>query len=424
MGAEPGPPAATGRRGELDVLRALVVVGLVFFHAALVFSPDDDFYVKNDETTGAVTVLAGFGVVWAMPMLFLVAGLGARHSIRRRGPGGFARERLLRLGVPLVFGTLVLCPLPQWLRLRAADPADDTSYGAFWPRFLSVRPDPADFPFVLDGEHFETGHLWFVVLLLTFSLLLAPVAGRLAAGAARVVPALRRRPALLLLPALPLAAVNALLGMEEGFAGWNRWAYLLFLLCGFALADDGHVRAATRRAAVPAGLLGLVLFAGTAPGFIAGDDPFTAWTPAAVLTRALFGAAGWCWVLALLGLLDRPRKRSAGPAGEAVAPADGDGPRGVGGPARAAPRRDAVLRRLAVAALPLYVLHQPVVVALAYGVTGWRAPMAVEYAVIVTGSLAVIFLLYEYGVRRSRVTRFLFGMRPAPAAPPAGVPPP
>ncbi|NED21832.1 acyltransferase, partial [Streptomyces sp. SID9913] len=82
------------------------------------------------------------------------------------------------------------------------------------------------------------------------------------------------------------------------------------------------------------------------------------------------------------------------------------------------------LRRLAVAALPLYVLHQPVVVALAYGVTGWRAPMAVEYAVIVTGSLAVIFLLYEYGVRRSRVTRFLFGMRPAPAAPPAGVPPP
>src|SRR5690606_6375869 len=184
----------------------------------------------------------------------LVAGLGARHSIRRRGPGGFARERLLRLGVPLVFGTLVLCPLPQWLRLRAADPADDTSYGAFWPRFLSVRPDPADFPFVLDGEHFETGHLWFVVLLLTFSLLLAPVAGRLAAGAARVVPALRRRPALLLLPALPLAAVNALLGMEEGFAGWNRWAYLLFLLCGFALADDGHVRAATRRAAVPAGI--------------------------------------------------------------------------------------------------------------------------------------------------------------------------
>ncbi|MFJ6860422.1 hypothetical protein [Streptomyces werraensis] len=90
MGADTGPPGAgSGRRGELDVLRALVVVGLVFFHSALVFSPDDDFYVKNATTTDAVTVLAGFGVVWAMPMLFLVAGLGARHSVPAAGvPSG------------------------------------------------------------------------------------------------------------------------------------------------------------------------------------------------------------------------------------------------------------------------------------------------------------------------------------------------
>ncbi|MER5993788.1 acyltransferase family protein [Streptomyces viridosporus] len=402
MGADAGRPAGAGRRGELDVLRALVVLGLVFFHSALVFSPDDDFYVKDPRTTDAVTVLAGFGVVWAMPLLFLVAGLGARHSIRRRGARGFARERLLRLGVPLVFATLVLCPLPQWLRLRAADPGYDEPYGRFWPRFLTVRPDLADFPFVLEGDHFETGHLWFVVLLLTFCLLLAPVAARLAAAAERAAPALRRRPGLLLLPALPLAAVNALLGMEEGFAGWNRWAYLLFFLHGFALTDDERVRGATRRAAVPVGVLGLVLFAGTAPGFVAGDDPFTARSPWALCTRALFGAAGWCWVVAILGLLDRP--------GRPRARAERGG-------------RAAVLRYLTPAALPWYVLHQPVVVAFAYGVVGWPAPTAVKYAVIVTASLAVILLVYEYGVRRSPVTRFLFGMRTGSRAPAAGTPP-
>ncbi|MFJ9659935.1 acyltransferase [Streptomyces griseoflavus] len=406
MGADTGRAAGDARRGELDVLRALVVVGLVFFHAALVFSPDDDFYVKNPRTTDAVTVLAGFGVVWAMPVLFLVAGLGARHSVRRRGAAGFARERLLRLGVPLVFGTVVLCPLPQWLRQRAAGPGHDEAYGRFWARFLTVRADLADFPFVLDGEHFETGHLWFVVLLLTFCLLLAPVAARLAAGAERVVPALRRRPALLLLPALPLAAVNALLGMEEGFAGWNRWAYLLFFACGFALADDERVREATRRVAVPVGVLGVVLFAGTAPGFVTGDDPFTAGTPSALATRALFGAAGWCWVVAITGLLDRPRRPRVRPGGRGRPPL----------PARLAP-----------AALPVYVLHQPVVVALAYGVVGWSAPAAVKYAVIVAASLAVVLVLYEYGVRRTAVTRFLFGMRPRgpsgrPGPPPASPP--
>ncbi|GAA1425948.1 hypothetical protein GCM10009601_33810 [Streptomyces thermospinosisporus] len=402
MGGNGGRPGAYGgRRGELDVLRALVVLGLVFFHAALVFSPDDDFYVKNPQTTGAVTVLAGFGVVWAMPMLFLVAGLGARHSIRRRGPGGFARERLLRLGVPLVFATVVLCPLPQWLRRRAADPGYDEPYPSFWGRFLTVRPDLADFPFVLDGEYFETGHLWFVVLLLAFCLLLAPVAAALAAASGRLVPVLGRRPALLLAPALPLAAVNALLGMEEGFAGWNRWAYLLFFAYGFALADEPRVREATSRAAVAVGVLGLVLFAGTAPGFVAGDDPFTSWDPPALATRALFGAAGWCWVLAILGLLDRRRQRSApdGPAPDTPAT-----DRGTTG-------RPALLGYLAVAALPLYVLHQPAVVAYAYGVVGWQAPMAVKYLVIVAASLATILLVYELLVRRSAVTRLLFGMR-------------
>lgn len=382
------------RRGELDTLRSLVVLGLVFFHAALVFSPDDDYYVKNPDTTGAVTVVAGFGVVWAMPMLFLVAGLGAGHSLRRRGPRGFARERLLRLGVPLVVATLALNPLPQWLRLRAADPAYHESYWHFWPRFLTVRPDPADFPFVLEGRYFETGHLWFVVLLLSFCLLLAPVAAPVAAVAGRTAPVLARHPFLLLLPALPLAAINSLLGMEEGFAGWNRWAYLLFFLYGHALADDERIRAATRGIALPTGVLGLVLFAATGPGFVSQDDPFTAGTPFALTTRALFGAAGWCWVLAILGWLDRPRPRAG------VRPAG----------------RGRTKAYLAVAALPLYVLHQPVVVAFAYGVVGWPAPMAVKYAVIVVCSLAVILLLYEYGVRRTRPTRFLFGMRAAPKA--------
>ncbi|WP_425247182.1 acyltransferase family protein [Streptomyces sp. NEAU-NA10] len=394
-------PGTAPRRTELDVLRALVVVGLVFFHAALVFSPDDDFYVKNADTTEAVTVVAGLGVVWAMPMLFLVAGLGARHSVRRRGPGGFARERLLRLGVPLVFATVVLCPLPQWLRQRAADPGHDESYRRFWTRFLHVHPDLADFPFVLDGEHFETGHLWFVVLLLVFCLLVAAVAGPVARAGERAASALADRPALLLLPALPLALLNVVLGMEEGFAGWNRWTYLLFFLYGYALADDERSRACMRRLAVPVGVAGLVLFVATAPGFSAADDPFTDRTPLALLTRALFSAAGWCWVVAILGLLDRRRARR-----------------------RPAPvtrgRRGRVLGYLVVAALPLYVLHQPVVVAFAYGVVGWSAPIAVKYAAIVTASLAVTLLVYELLVRRTPVTRFLFGMRTAPpSAPPS-----
>jgi glucans biosynthesis protein C len=45
-------------------------------------------------------------------------------------------------------------------------------------------------------------------------------------------------------------------------------------------------------------------------------------------------------------------------------------------------------------------------------VVGWSAPIPVKYAAIGAGSLLVILVVYEYGVRRTRATRSLFGMRP------------
>ncbi|MFI6759734.1 acyltransferase [Micromonospora sp. NPDC050417] len=395
---DPSRVAHPTRRPELDAIRALVVVGLVFFHSALVFDSRDDFYVKNAETTDVTMIFASLGVVWAMPMLFLIAGLGSWHSLRRRGPVGFARERVRRLGVPLLFATVTIVPVPQWLRLRA-DPDYHESYLRFLPRFFDVRLAPADFPFVLQGEHFETGHLWFVVLLLAFSLLLAPVARWLPAqwGSAlrdRTAEAVRHR-GLVLLPAVAVGVVSAVLGLEEGFAAWHRWAYLLFFLCGFALAADERFRTAMRRDAVLAAALGLLLFAVGLPGFLAAGesgDPFTDHTPLAIGARALYGATGWCWLVAILGLLDRRPRRPAGTA-----------------------ERDTPGRRryayLSAAVLPLYVLHQPIVVAVAYGVVRWRAPILVEYVVIVAASLVLTVAAYDLLVRRTRVTRFLFGLR-------------
>ncbi|TYB63251.1 acyltransferase [Nonomuraea sp. PA05] len=394
--AGPSGGTVTERRPELDAMRALVVVGLVFFHASLVFDSRDDFYVKNAETTGITFIIAGLCVIWAMPLLFLIAGLGTWHSMRRRGPGGFAVERLLRLGVPLVFALVVLLPLPQWLRARGT-PGYAESYWEFWPRFFTVRLELSDFPFILEGEHFETGHLWFVVLLLTFSLLLAPLARwvpreRARRARARLVALSRPRGALLLL-GLPVAAVCAVIGLAEEFGGWDRWAYLVFFLYGFLLVTDRDFRAAMRRDRVPAAVAAVTLLAVGMPGFILvgqdpGTDPFRDLTPLAVGVRTLYGLAGWCALVAILGALDRPRPASASPG-----------------------RRRGWYAYLAPAVLPLYILHQPIVVAAAYFVVGWRAPILVEYLVIVAVSLALTLLAYDLLVRRTRVTRFLFGMR-------------
>ncbi|MFJ8157979.1 acyltransferase [Streptomyces sp. NPDC094468] len=387
------------RRPELDAVRMLVVIGLVFFHSALVFAAGDDFYVKNAETTEAIMIIAGFGVVWAMPLLFLISGLGAWHSLRRRGPWGFAGERLLRLGVPLVFATLALNPLPQWLRLRSADAGYHESYLGFLPRFYDVHLEPQEFPFVVQGEHFETGHLWFVVLLLAFSLMLVPLhrglpRERVRRIGDRLAAATLRRRGLVFLPALAFAAICAFAGMEEEYAGWHRWSYLLFFVAGFALATDDRFRTVMRRDAGRAAWLGALFFAAAGPGFALADAPFTETTALAVSSRALFGAAGWCLVVAIPGLLDRRRPK----------------------PPPEVPNQTPTTRRrlyayLAAAVLPLYILHQPIVVAVAYFVTGWSAPVVVEYVVLVVIALTLTLTAYELLVRRTRATRFLFGMR-------------
>jgi len=404
-GVERRPTRQPGRRGELDAVRAAVVAGLVLFHAALVFDARDDFYVKNAETTELTTYVVAPVVVCAMPLLFAVAGVGAWGSVRRRGPAGYVRERLLRLGVPLAVALVVLLPFPPWLRARA-DGTWTGSYLAFWPRFFDVRLDLGDVPFVLDGEHFETGHLWFLVLLLTWALTLAAVVRLVPRGVAhrvreRLGSSAGGRGAVLV-PAAAVGAVCAAHELEEGFAAWSRWAYLLFFLGGVVLASDERVRAAVRRDAGLAALAGLGAFAVGMALFLGPAQEVGAFTgdgAAQLAFRILYGVAGWCWVVALLGYLDRwgARRRA-------------DGARTEEATARGAWRRRA-WAYLAAAVLPLYVLHQPVVVAVAHPVVRWDLPAPVKYAVVVVLSCVVLLAVHDLLVRRTRVTRVLLGMR-------------
>ena len=386
-----------GRWPGLDLARAVVVAGLIPFHAALVFDATDDFYVKSDRVADLIPFAAPV-VVAAMPLLFLVAGIGAWHSWRARGTGGYLRRRARRLLLPLVAGTVLLVPLPVWLRLRA-DPGYTESYLEFWPRFLRVRWDWAEFPFVLrpaaDGRGFETGHLWFVYLLLLYLLAVLPLLAWLGSprgrrASRRLADAAGRRGAVLL-PALLLGAIAAGLGLDQGIAAGNVLGYLLYVVAGAVLATDPRFPGVLRREAGRAGVLavGLVLVAGAA--LLAGGDGdlLLDRDPVTLAGRGAFGAAGWCAVVAIVGGLARRRPSPAG-----------------GG--SAGPRRSRFAGYAAAAVLPWYLLHQPVVVAVAYLVVGSPVHPVLEYLVICVVSTVVTLLAYDLLVRRSALTRALF----------------
>ncbi len=73
-----------------------------------------------------------------------------------------------------------------------------------------------------------------------------------------------------------------------------------------------------------------------------------------------------------------------------------------------------VLRYARGASYPFYILHQTVIVVIGFYVVGWTAAVLPKYLVIAACSLVVSLGLYDLLVRRTNVTRFLFGMKPLP----------
>jgi glucan biosynthesis protein C len=159
------PSTAPDRLWWIDHLRTFAILLVVNLHACVTYSHVGDWYVKSAlEPTLAQKVPY---ILWEahlqsffMGLLFFISGYFAHHSIARHGPRRFARERLMRLGLPALLYMLVIHPfivrgLNPW---NAKFPPAGTYYRNYLEsgRFLS-----------------SSGPLWFVVALLIFSFVVA-----------------------------------------------------------------------------------------------------------------------------------------------------------------------------------------------------------------------------------------------------------
>ena len=203
------------RRREVDLMRAVMVFGLILFHTARIFDLLP-FNVKNDELSLAFTILVGFVSQWGMPLFFLIAGIAARHALSSRSAIRFLRDRLRRLIVPFVFGMLVIVPPLQYYTWRT-NPDYHDSYWRFYGDFF----DPLlrfDFAFLVR----ESAHLWFLDYLFVFSMILLPLFVYLKGEAgtrlvSRLAAFCQRSGAIFLL-ALPIIVVETFI-VTEGSGG-------------------------------------------------------------------------------------------------------------------------------------------------------------------------------------------------------------
>jgi peptidoglycan/LPS O-acetylase OafA/YrhL len=71
-----------------------------------------------------------------------------------------------------------------------------------------------------------------------------------------------------------------------------------------------------------------------------------------------------------------------------------------------------VLSYLSEASYPYYILHQTLIVAIAFAVVQWDTSLWAKYAAILIGAGFATAVFHELIVKRTRITRALFGMRP------------
>ena len=397
-------------------MRAAVVGGLIFFHTARIFDPLD-FYVKDQPPNLPLTLFVLFAGLWGMPLLFVVSGLGAWYSLRSRTTTGFVRERLARLLIPFLVGLLLIVPPQVYYQLRF-EGQDPGSYWRFYQEFFQVHLG-LKFPWFIRPDDppdlFEPAHLWFLYFLLVYSLLLLPVLLYLRGSGRQLLERLAvfcSRPWAIFLLGLPVAVIEAALGTEQS-GGWNRYAFIPFLLYGFLLAADPRFGEAIRRHAKAALLIGVpamvvLLGLGFYVSQVAGRDPAIAYDGWSVLWRFVKGIGAWAWIVAIMAAaMSVVRRRARQPTAAAPRQSRPDDP--ADGTLQL---RDRAIRYANQAVLPVYVLHQTVIVVIGFYVVQWDVPTLIKYVVISFTALVVTLVLYDVGVRRTAVTRLLFGMRP------------
>jgi glucan biosynthesis protein C len=154
-------PQATsrGRLFFLDHLRATLTILVVLFHLAAIYGANGVFYYvepPGPQDKLASLVLLVFILVnqaYFMGCFFLISGYFTPGSFDRKGPGVFYKDRLLRLGIPLMVFVFLLSPIAS----------------------LGFYQTPAGFPHLTPPFTWHqlpsllgVGPLWFAEMLLFF----------------------------------------------------------------------------------------------------------------------------------------------------------------------------------------------------------------------------------------------------------------
>ena len=356
---------AITRRYDIDWLRVLAILFVFVFHSTRFFNLSD-WHVKNPATYSAVEVWILFASSWMMPFVFVISGASLFYAVGKSGAGQFIKDKVLRLLVPLVVGVFTYAALQVYL--------ERITHGQFSGSFFDFLPHYFEGIYGLGGNFaFHGMHLWYLLVLFVFSIVLLPLflllkskmGSRVLAKLMDLIalPGLVYVLALIILLSWKLIERNSLLGFDK--FDWNLGVYMSFFLFGFAIMASERLQQSIQRLRWIS-LLGAIIM--TVMLISGNPDPH----------RDLIA---WFFILTFLGFWMKHLKSNT-----------------------------PFLKYSNEAVLPIYILHQTVLLCVGYFVVQWAIPDLLKWLSIASISFVIVMGLYEL-VRRNNILRFLFGMK-------------
>jgi glucan biosynthesis protein C len=372
------------RRYELDWLRVMAIFAVFIYHCSLIFAPDA-FQIKNPTIYPYLDDLGALTGLWGMPLILIISGASAFHALGKYSVGMYLKGLVTRLLVPLVIGIFTHAAFQVYL--------ESLHKGTFSGSFFEFYPHYFDGLYAFGGNFAWMGmHLWYLEALFLYSILCLPLYlwfKKTASGQhllQRLGNFLGKKSAIYLL-ALPVILIGNLFDPEglgtTVLGGWSIFNYLVFFISGFVIISSERLQASIKRMRWTSLIAGILIWGVFDIVWgILGDPNYGSWQY--LCGSALWCLCAWCWLLAILGFgfLHLNRNRP-------------------------------FLSYTNEAVLPFYILHQSVILPIAFFVVRWAIPDLLKFFIILSATFVIVMVLYEFLVRRFNLLRFLFGMKPA-----------
>ncbi|MFW9920243.1 MAG: acyltransferase family protein [Candidatus Thorarchaeota archaeon] len=159
---ESGPESQKSRIFYIDNIRIYLTVLVILHHITIGYGGsggwwvnESSFYPIDDLTVILFTLFNVINQSYFMAFFFLLAGYFTPRSFEKKGNKSFSKDRLVRLGIPLMVYTALLSPITEYITINYA-------YGQGWT-FEEVITNR------INTLSIGVDHLWFILALLIFA---------------------------------------------------------------------------------------------------------------------------------------------------------------------------------------------------------------------------------------------------------------